>query len=90
MRRAMSAVAITTKPREGQENHMKLHPKYVARKLGLTVEDAIPVAKLASQIGRLPDGAVDVTRCPEGYKHSFVWKTPMGEHEGWITIYCPY
>ena len=69
---------------------MKFHTKYVAKKLKLTIKDAIPVAELASKLGRLPDGAVDVIRCPEGYRHSFAWKTPRGEHEGWITIYCSY
>lgn len=77
-------------PERDRRKRMKFHAKYVARKLGLTVEDAIPVAELASKLGRLPDGAVDVIRCPEGYRHSFAWKTPRGEHEGWITIYCSY
>lgn len=69
---------------------MRLHTKYVAKKLGLSLEAASVVAEMATQMGRLPDGEKREMKCLGGVCQLFRWNNATGDPVAWSTVFCPY
>lgn len=69
---------------------MKFHTKYVAKKLGLSLEAAAAVAEVATRMRRLPDGVIRGPETAEKRQISCYWWSRTWDIEAVVSKFCPH